>query len=405
MSDTICQPGAPRRKVLVVDDDPSILHGLRRTLYAVRGQWALLEAGSGEEAIEILDAESIDVLLCDLLQSPGVDGRQVLSHAWQVQPTAVRILFSGGSQDELVLASTGHAHQFLLKPAQPHKLLERMKAAAELRGLLGDEGLVRLVSRCGNLPTLPNLYLRVQREMESPRGTVTSVGAILAEDAGMSLRLLRTANSALAGPRREVTTAVQAVSLLGLDVVCALILAADLFEPPAPGALPLEPLWKHSMQVAACAQALAKHERLDQRHQDLAFLAGTLHDVGELVLHARLGQEYAKLVQQADAAGAPLEEAEREHLGATHAQVGAYLLGLWGMPTEVVHAVAASHGPPEQAEDELMALLIHFADVFVGRAIPAAGTQHASLHKDWIARRGATRRLAAWREVCAGAMA
>ena len=404
MSSASSQPGVPRRKVLVVDDEPNVLHGIRRTLYKVRGQWGLLEAGSGEEAIEILDVESIDVLLCDL-QLPGVDGSQVLSYASKVQPAAVRILFSGGDLDDLVLASTKHAHQFLLKPAQPHQLLERLESAAELQRSLEDERLMKVVSRCGDLPALPDLYLRVQREMESPQATVTSVGAILAADAAMSLRLLRAANSALARPRQEVTTVVQAVSLLGLDTVCALIIAADLFESPAPEVRTLESLWKHSMEVAACAQALAKHERLDQRHQNLAFLAGTLHDVGELVLHARLGQEYAELVQQADAAGTTLEEAQRQHLGATHAQVGAYLLSLWGMPVEVVRAVAASHGPSEHAGDELMPLLVHFADVFVTRAMPTAGPPHARLNTGWMTRRGATRRVADWRKVCADALA
>lgn len=398
------QASAPRLKILVVDDEPNVLQGLRRTLHGVRERWEVIEAKSGADAMEILDSQTVDVLLCDL-HMPHVDGRQVLSHAWQMQPTAVRILFSGGAQDDLALASTGHAHQFLLKPTQPQKLLERLAVAAELRRSLADERLVRIVSRCGDLPTLPGLYLRVQREVESAQGTLTSVGAILAEDPGMSVRLLHAANSALLGARQEVTSVVQAVSLLGLDLVCALLLAADLFESPAPGPLPLEPLWTHSLQVAACARALAKHERLDQRLQNLAFLAGTLHDVGELVLHAGLGPEYAKLVRVSEAEGAPIEDVERKHLGATHAQVGAYLLGLWGMPEAVVRAVAAGHGLAEHARDELMPLLVHFSDVFVGRAMPSAAAPHARLDRNWMGRRDAAKRLASWREVCAAVVA
>ena len=77
-----------------------------------------------------------------------------------------------------------------------------------------------------------------------------------------------------------------------------------------------------------------------------------LHDIGKLVLWARRPEVYAGVVQAARALGKALYEVEVERLGVSHAEIGAYLLGLWGLPYPIVEAVASHHGParvPDQS--------------------------------------------------------
>lgn len=109
----------------------------------------------------------------------------------------------------------------------------------------------------------------------------------------------------------------------------------------------IERLWHHSMTVGAVAKRLSETEQLSARDVDSAFTAGLLHDVGKLILAASLPDPYQRVLAESKAQNIPLWQAEERTFGTSHAEVGAYLLGLWGLPTSIVEAVAWHHRPAE----------------------------------------------------------
>jgi putative nucleotidyltransferase with HDIG domain len=209
------------------------------------------------------------------------------------------------------------------------------------------------------------------RELESPLCSAARLGRIIERDPSLTAKVLQYANSAAVGARREVTEAVDAVRLLGCEAVSSLALAVHAFSRLEAARLPSfsqKRLWEHSLAVAGAARAIASEERA-RAQGDESFTAGLLHDVGKLVLASNLPDWYGQAVELARAERLSDHEAEREVFGATHAEVGAYLLSLWGLPGAVVEAVAHHHEPRRAQAASFSALAaVHAANALLHEA-------------------------------------
>jgi putative nucleotidyltransferase with HDIG domain len=136
---------------------------------------------------------------------------------------------------------------------------------------------------------------------------------------------------------------------------------------------PIEILWKHSLATGLLARRIASAESGDVAVVEAAFTAGVLHDIGKLVLACSLPEPYAAVMERATARSLPQWKVETELIGASHAEVGAYLLGLWGLPASIVEAVAWHHQPQLQDPREFGALAaVHMADVIQSRETPSS---------------------------------
>jgi putative nucleotidyltransferase with HDIG domain len=174
----------------------------------------------------------------------------------------------------------------------------------------------------------------------------------------MTANILKLVNSAFFGARQSIASVDRAVAYLGLDTVTALAMGHSLFQssgPSAPGGLNLEGLWQHSLQTAVAARAIALVEKFPAVRVEEAFLAGMLHDVGRVV--------YATRSPPKTGESASSNEDTVEQIAQHHAEVGAYLLGLWGFPSHIVAAVALHHTPSRRADIGFdLTVLIHIAD-------------------------------------------
>jgi HD-like signal output (HDOD) protein/CheY-like chemotaxis protein len=335
------------RRILFVDDDPGILQGLRRMLHPLRHEWDMTFVTSGQEALAVMAQSSFDVVVSDM-RMPGMDGAQLLTEVSKLSPRAVRIILSGYSEREMVLRSVKPAHQYLSKPCQPETLKSAVTRALALRELLDDSTLTGLISGMQSLPSLPSMYAEIMTELRSPEASVARVAEIVSRDIGMTARILQIINSAFFGLPCHVTSAAQAVGLLGLDTIKGLALTLQIFErfdEEEMRGFPVERLWEHSLAVAASARRISKRQSSDERISDDAFLAGLLHDVGILVLIKQLPTSYVRVLTLMEEKKISQWQAEREVLGITHAEVGAYLLALWGLPDSIIEAVAYHHCP------------------------------------------------------------
>ena len=391
------------KQVLFVDDESKVLDGLKRSLRPLRDEWNMTFVTSGAEALKTLEQAPFDVIISDM-RMPGMDGAQLLTEVQQRYPQIIRIVLSGQSDQEMVYQSIGATHRYLAKPCESEVLKTVVLRACTLRELLTNDLLRRLVTGMQQLPSQPTLYAEVRREAESKTASLKAIGAIISKDLGMTAKILQLVNSAYFGFYGKVATAEQAVNLLGVDTVQALVLTTHAFSHFASiqgSEFNIGLLWEASTQTGAIARAIAKAERAPTLMVDEAYTAGMLHDVGMLVLAANLQSRYDVILKTAHERGVLLWEAERQELGTTHADVGAYLLGLWGLGDSIVEAVAFHHRPSDCVGKTFSPLTaVHVANVLQQElSQQATGDVPSQIDTTYLDSLHMADRLPRWREV------
>lgn len=356
-----------KKRVLFVDDEPHVLHGLRRMLHSMSREWDMKFVGSAEEALAQLASSCFDVLVTDI-RMPGMDGAQLLSEVMKRHPQVVRIVLSGQADEEATLRTVGPAHQFLSKPCDAETIKSTVARAIALRGHLSSSGLKSLISGLESLPSLPTLYQQILSALQSPKTSVTDVGKLIAQDVGMTAKVLQLVNSSFFGLPRHISSPVEAAVLLGIGTLKALVLSVGIFSqcnPSGEGSSLLDSLQNHSLAVSRCARRIAEAEKRDDAFCDDCYLAGLLHDVGKLVFLRSFPAAYLEIAKWAEAHDQPSGNLEQEAFGGTHGEVGAYLLGLWGFADHVVEAVAYHHSPSRCVARAFNPLtVVHASDAF-----------------------------------------
>jgi HD-like signal output (HDOD) protein/CheY-like chemotaxis protein len=374
-------------RIIFVDDEPRVLDGIRRFLYPMRDEWQLQFAGSGSQALEIMSLNPFDVIVTDV-RMPGMDGTELLSQVRKLYPGAVRIILSGQSDRDLTLKAAVSAHQYLSKPCDAESLKLTIMRAVALKATFTDPSLQTLVSGAGTLPSIPSLYVELINRLEDPDGCAQDVANVIAKDTAMTAKILQLSNSAFFGLSRRISDPRDAVLYLGLDTVKALALSVKVFSQftvrPV-SRFSIEDLGKHTMLTGILARKIAIAEGLKKNDVEDSFMAGLLHDIGKLVLVSAAPGKYERAMRFAEANGVHRRDAEQKIFGTTHSEIGTYLLWLWGLPDNVVEAVAYHHTPgscPARRLGPLTAVhaanvLAHEKDTAAARApLPVLDTEY-----------------------------
>jgi len=316
-------------------------------LRGMRQEWEMMFAESGQKALDILTQRNFDVVVSDM-RMPGMNGAELLKEVMNRYPQMIRIVLSGHSDREMILKSVLTAHQYLSKPCDAETLKSTVMRASALRGLLSGNEIKNIVSKMESLPSLPTLYSEIMNELQSPESSMKRVGGIIEKDIGMSAKILQLVNSAFFGLPQHISTPAQAVSLLGLEIVKALVLSVHVFSQFNQSKLKnlsLNSIWQHSETVGNLSKKIYEMESNDKNFISYALIAGLLHDIGKLILMTNFPEKYDSVVSSALHQNIILCDIELEVFGVTHGEVGAYLLGLWGLPDLVVEAIASHHNP------------------------------------------------------------
>ncbi len=391
------------KQLLFVDDEEKLLDGLKRMLRPMRHEWSMTFVTSGEEALKHLEQGPFDVVVSDM-RMPGMDGAQLLNEVRRRYPHSVRVVLSGHSDQEMVYQSISASHQYLAKPCEVEHMKATILRACALRDLLGSESLRSLVAGLQRIPSRPDLYAEIEKEAESETSSLKTIAAIISKDMGMTAKILQLVNSAYFGLHGTVSAAEQAVNLLGLDTVQALVLTVHVFSrfsTAGSSLFSVDRLWAESMATGTLARALAKAEQMPALAVDQAFTAGLLHDVGMLVLAANKSDRYHTVLQVAHDRHIAVWEAERQEFSATHAEVGAYLLGLWGLGDPIVEAAAFHHRPSECLGETFSPLTaVHVANTLYQECSQqATGDVFSQLDMAYLDKLKLTDRLPHWREL------
>ena len=384
--------GARMNRVLFVDDEPMVLEALRNSLRGKRKEWDMVFMGGSLAGLAELERGPVDVIVTDM-RMPGMDGAEFLARATKLCPGATRIILSGQMEEGSLVRAAVTAHRYLTKPCDHATLSASIRRALDLRALLNNERIRASIGGVESLPTVPSVYRALNTALAGQQASPEAIARIIEEDVGISSKVLQIVNSAFFGLPRKTTSLLQAVQYLGLGTIRSLVLSQSLFEQLGTQNRALaESGQAHALQCARIARRLLA----GQPTVELAFTAGLLHDIGSLVLACRMPGEYSGICERAARDGVPAHVVEAECLGVTHAEVGAYLLGLWDLHHDVIDIVALHHAPgtPTLPLDAASAVRVAEAISLELTADPAAARAHAdSLPEGWLDKPGVRRIL------------
>lgn len=401
MAETLSTQDSPDvKRILFVDDEQYLLDGLRDALRPFRRQWKMKFVAGGEDALAELHTGSYNVVVSDL-RMPSMDGATLLGHVRDVSPNTVRIVLSGHAELRMVARAAGVAHQLLSKPCETDHLVRVIERSCAIQEMSARVELNRRAVSASALPSAPSLHLRLTEAFSSGQTSADDVARIVERDLAMAAKVLQLANSAYFGRRQPVTKLGEAVAFLGMETLHALVLQTEGFssfpvQPPIEG-FDLDRLQRHCYRVGHLARAL-----LAETHRADAYTAGLLHDIGLLILATHERETLAAILESAARQRRPIYEVERELCSVTHAEIGAHLLALWGLPLSVTTAVSCHHDPVRTSPvfDEVAAT--YLANILVEEAEvrgEASAVSPAELDEDYLRACGVLDRMPHWREL------
>lgn len=315
--------------------------------------------------------------------------------------------FIRGNAKEKVSLTQGLSVPAMILPKEwdGDTLLANVKRAFRLKVWTAGEAMHKLMSRMEKLPSLPALYTQVMTELAKEDASTQFVGRLIAKDPAMTAKILQMVNSAAFSLASQIIDPGEAVMYLGAERTKSLMLLASLslqFDKSACLGFSHEQLWMHSMTVGASAQAIAISQTKDMKMADLAYTAGLLHDVGKLLLAANVPKEYSQALAEAKRRNVAVFDAEMEVFSASHAELGAAVLGSWGLPVSILEAIAWHHRPGK-SDDTAVSLLtvVHAADAVEREKVLAKTNTFAEqIEHCYIQRLGLNECCDKWRERC-----
>jgi putative nucleotidyltransferase with HDIG domain len=334
----------------------------------------------------------VQIVVSDL-EMPEMPGGELLSHVEKRYPETMRVVISGYDDELHIARCLTFGHRYLRKPVEPEALANTLQRLSALRDSLANEKVRALLSTGDALPSPPETYLCLSEALQRDESSAADFAAIIESDPVLSANLLAAVNSPTFGLSVGIEGIKELFDVVGVQVVRSLILSLhtkEFYEPRTRNTELFEELWKHSLASAAHARKLASLEKHSFRDCQAAYVAGLLHDIGKFVLAAHVKDDDAGRCRTM----AALLQYEREVLGLSHTTIGAYLLGLWGLPESVVATAELHHSVgqvPPHAYNPIV--YVHAAE----NLLKPEG--ESELNLGFVAKAGKTERLPVWRDV------
>lgn len=216
------------------------------------------------------------------------------------------------------------------------------------------------------IPTLPSIFVEIREVIANPRHSMVDLATLIDKDAGLTIRLLRLANSAYYGLRSEVDTVKRALVCIGTRELQNMVLCTSvvsMFHGIPEDIINMTLFWKHSVGCGLMAKSLATY--IPSINPDQMFVAGLLHDIGRLLIWKQLSQKSSEILHYAHSEAVILYDAEQQYLGYDHCDVAARLLHMWNIPEIITESVANHHHPEESEKYFIETSIIHLSDIIV----------------------------------------
>ena len=386
--------------IVFVDDQNNILQGFRRSLRNLENVWNIHYSVGGKETLRLMETTSIDIIVSDT-NMPGMRGTELLKEVQSLYPKTIRLVLSGGgsrSDDISILLRT--SHQFFSKPFDIEKLKNTAERLLALREKVGDDNLIKLIASISKLPCSPHIYAAFKKEREGSSADLEKMGAFIAQDPGLTAKMLQSLNSTYFGVNKAGIHPFKAAQSMGPGTINYLFDEDTHFhtiEPNHPNYAFLAAVYKQSLHCAYLVEALAESENLPESLKNIAYTTGMLGNIGSIILSYGLPEAYAKITSGFKTLAAQAQT-EKKAFGASHNIVGAYFLGLWGFPEAACDATAHSQTPEKSPQQTLnLTTLMHVAQAFVQAEDLA--TQKTHLNMSYLEKLGLSDKLQKWHDI------
>ena len=394
-----------KTRILLIDDDAEALADLQRKLESAPNRWDIETQSDPTKALDTILLDPPNVVICDQHMADTC-GADFLKEIESKHPQIQTFIIADPETKELLDSGTGGSFQYLPKPCPKDTLLRELQRVVALDDWLGREKIKTIVSSISDFPSLPPMYMKVVNAVNSPTASTDKIADAIMGDIAITAKLLQTVNSSFFGLDEKVSDISHAISVLGIENVKNIVLAIQVFGRMKDADLQalIDQLWHHSMSVATAAKRIVKYETGSEKAAEEAYTSGLFHDLGKLVLIKSLPDQYNEARELAASDKIPAWEAENKVIGCNHADIGAYLLGRWGMPVSIIEATALHHNPSDSFSSEFSSLAaVHAGNAIVWARHPGEEPHPDSVpNEEYLAHIGRISRWDAWQDAAAG---
>jgi HD-like signal output (HDOD) protein/CheY-like chemotaxis protein len=393
-----------KKRILFVGEDQPLRQEFRDHVADPASNWTVEFARTGAEALALADRHGFDAAVVDVELS-GMNGADLLDQFMRRQPGSMRLILSDVADAQSTVKCVGRAHHHLFKPCNAATVINALNQALMLEAALPSDKVRALIAQMRWVPSPPAVYSKILAEMQSPNASVERIGALIARDPALTAKVLQLANSAVFGLHLQVTQPFDAVAYIGLETTRALVLLAHTFssfDQLRCVGFSAESLWQHSLRTGQFARQIAELESNRSEVAEQAFSAGLLHDIGKLLFAANLPGPFGQALTLARSQPCSLWEAEQSVLDTSHPEVGACVLGIWGLPMPIVEAVALHHCPSKCAAEEFNPLTaVHAANALEHESPMEQSPADAKrIDLAYLKSLGLDQRIEIWRNHC-----
>ena len=367
--------GSENYTVLIVDEDPALTRSFKRALR--EEPYTLLMASDGEEALSYVDSVPLDLVITDIRMT-GMNGYEFLSGVRRRNPDIIRVVFSGYAERESMVkvVAEGLAGAYLAKPCPIGLLKIHVRRFLDLGRRLN-----RYRKKWGNglleirdIPLQAGSYNRLAA-MIRQNSSMDQLARFLGRDPALAGGILATANSAFYGS--GIGSIKEALLIMGLNTVRNIVITLELFQLFSGSKKEKEELSrlkKHAELSGAVFSGLYA-ELAGKRVPDEISCCGLLHNIGAIVLLAKMPDQYHAARQLVDSGGlGNLCKQERETCGLDHQELGALVLDLFNIPYPVIECALHHHDPVSAPESEgFVCGLVHIAAASASKKVFGPG--------------------------------
>jgi HD-like signal output (HDOD) protein/CheY-like chemotaxis protein len=356
----------PPKKILFVDHAPQMAEGLKKMLGSQPADWDVQIVKSASLALERIATQTFDVVVADVSQA-ALGGVSVLRHVMENHPDTIRLSISGERGSEAAVRAPQVAQKILARPDDPARLKEAIERIARLKGQMRDENMRALISQIDGLPAIPAVCRELNTALARDEVSMRDVTAVVEKDPALTAKILQVVNSSFFGLGRRVVNLQDAVNYLGTSMLQGLVTGMSMWR-AIEGIRPqvtaeLERVQRRCQSTGLLARRMFDKDRF---RAEEAFLSGLLHDVGLTLFLVYLPERLDRIRAVAVKEGKSDEAVEPGLYDITHAELGAYLLDSWGLPFNVIEAVAFHHRSSELGHTELDVVdAVHIAQALV----------------------------------------
>jgi len=359
-------------RILLVGGEASLSAELLEYIADLGDEWEVESVPDGSAAIVAVSSATIDAIIV-APALPDLAPATLLGQIRTLRPETIRIALIDGDNSQRVPSARiiGVAHRFLPLPLPPEVLLEALTSLEELRELLDSPRLRQAIGRIEKLPSPPHLYLSLMHALEEDEDSnAAEIAKLVAADPAIAAKVLQLSNSAFFNNGRAISDLRGAVTRLGMATLRDLVLASEVFALPGMSGPDRAAMQSRSLLASRLAAKM-----LPAASAELGSTAALLADIGLLLPGVRDERQPAA--------------ADDSRPG--HAEAGAYLMGLWGLPMPIIEAVAFQLQPGRSnVRSFWVAGAVHVATAL------AAGTE---VDEQYLANVGVLPKLEQWRAI------